>query len=314
MNVARAVQLMSPSITDALEHLKDQAGHACALSFSAAGPTITFMKNVYRWFVLHDVSNTTQHIRHNFSDGSQFDDSADPRLEWLEVTFPVYLETLKKRSGHACEFLAAETYEAILLTTYSTVVCVRYLLTEEKFSFVLTRKFNSDPNESLFGCLQMSSGCNDMLDVRAALSGLEKLLKTRIAVSNAASNIAHKERMSGHILHDTLSSAQPASASAPMPPLTSTVQAVPQLSRARLPLQRLNTTILPQQLSSLQISATAYVGGYIVRAVGEHIDCENCVTLCTKPVSNQLTFSSLEAKIEVGCSTRRTNFSLSWTV
>ncbi|XP_050032440.1 uncharacterized protein [Dermacentor andersoni] len=279
MNVARAVQLMSPSVTAALEHLKDQAGHTCALSFSAAGPTITFMKNVYRWFVLHDVSNTTQHIRHNFSDGRQFDDSADPRLEWLEVTFPMYLETLKKRSGHAREFLTAETYEAILLTTYSTVACVRYLLTEEKFSFVLTRKFNSDPIESLFGSLRMSSGCNDMLDVRAALSGLEKLLKTGIAVSNAASNIAHKEcgAMSGHILSS-------------MPPLPSTVQAVPKLSRARLALQRLNTTILPQQLSSLQISATAYVGGYIARVVGEHIDCENCVTLCTKPVSNQPLF------------------------
>lgn len=107
------------------------------------------MKNVYWWFVRHNVSNTMQHIHQNFPDARQFDDSADPRLEWLEVTFPMYLEALNKRSGHAREFLTAETYQAILLATYLTVACVRHLLTEEKFSFVLTQKFNSDPIESL---------------------------------------------------------------------------------------------------------------------------------------------------------------------
>lgn len=45
----------------------------------------------------------------------------------------------------------------------------------------------------------MSFGRNDALD---AFSGLEKLLKTGIAASNATSNIGQKEHvaMSGHVL------------------------------------------------------------------------------------------------------------------
>lgn len=124
-----------------------------------------------------------------------------------------------------------------------------------------------------------------MWDVRAALSGLDKLLQTVIAASNAASNIALKEHaaMSGHVVDGKLSSAQRASASIPV--LTSTVQAVPQLLRARLVLRRLITAILPQHLPSLQVSAIAYVGGYTARIVRKY-DCENCIALCTKPVSN----------------------------
>ncbi|KAH7938544.1 hypothetical protein HPB49_025074 [Dermacentor silvarum] len=193
MNVGRAVQVLSPAVTAALEHLKEQAGHTCSVSFASAGPSITFMKYIYHWFVLHDTSNTTQHLRQNFADAPHYDNVDDDRLEWLEATMPMYLEDLKKRCSHPKEFLTKETYEAFLITTYSTVACIKYLLSIEKFSFVLTRKFNSDPIESLFGTLCMSSGCNDTLDVRAALSGLEKVLKTGIAASNALSNVAHNE-------------------------------------------------------------------------------------------------------------------------
>ncbi|KAH8037906.1 hypothetical protein HPB51_018394 [Rhipicephalus microplus] len=147
-----------------LEHLRDQAGHTSSVSFTAAGQTIIFMQNIYRWFVLHDTSNTTQHIHKKWPDTRQFDDAEDARLEWLEVTLPMYLDELEKGCRSQKEFLTKETYEAFLLTTYSTVVCIKYLLTEEKFLFVLTRKFNSDPIESLFGTLRMSSGCNDMLN------------------------------------------------------------------------------------------------------------------------------------------------------
>lgn len=91
------------------------------------------------------------------------------------------------------------------MTTYSTVACTKYWLKEERFLFVPTRRFNSDPIESLFGTLRMSSGCNDTLDVRAALSGLEKVLKTGIATANAASNVAHSEVvvMSGSLAAST---------------------------------------------------------------------------------------------------------------
>ncbi|KAH6920113.1 hypothetical protein HPB50_028899 [Hyalomma asiaticum] len=199
-----------------------------------------------------------KHLVQNFADARRYDDVQDPRLEWLEVTFPMYLDGLKKRCNHRQEFLTKETYEAILVTTYSTVACTRYLLTEENFLFVLTRRFNSDPIESLFGTLRMSSGTNDMLDVRAALSGLEKILKTGIAAANVASNVAHAENVTSAPLPGSASSSQPASTSSALvsSAANTDVQTPPSLKKAVVVLQRLITSVLPQYLPSLQISAT----------------------------------------------------------
>ncbi|KAH8027278.1 hypothetical protein HPB51_004105 [Rhipicephalus microplus] len=166
-------------------------------------------------------------------------------------------------------------YEAFLLTTYSAVVCIKYLLTEEKFLFVLTRKFNSDPIKSLFGTLRMYSRCNDMLNVRSVLQGLEKVLKTGLAASSMASNLAHREcaQMStGTLLTETS---------------PSIAQQPPQLQTAACVLQRLIATVLPQHLPSLEISATVYVGGYIAHVINEHMCCGSCTAVCTKPARNQ---------------------------
>ncbi|KAH8035036.1 hypothetical protein HPB51_003877 [Rhipicephalus microplus] len=274
-NVARAIQVFSPDVTSALEHLRDQAGHTSSVAFAAAGQTIIFMQNIHRWFVLHDTSNTTQHIHKKWPDTRQFDDAEDARLEWLEVTLPVYLAELEESCRSQKEFLTKETYEAFLLTTYSTVACIKYLLQEEKFLFVLTRKFNSDPIESLFGTLRMSSGCNDMLNVRSVLQGLEKVLKTGLAASSMASNVARRKcalMSTGTLLAEAS---------------LSLAQQPPQLQRATCALQRINATVLPQHLPSLEISATVYVGGYIARVINEHMRCGSCTAVCTKPASNQ---------------------------
>ncbi|KAH6933168.1 hypothetical protein HPB50_012693 [Hyalomma asiaticum] len=181
-------------------------------------PTITFMRNFYRWFVLHDTSSTMQHLVQNFADARHYDDVQDSRLEWLEVTFPMYLDGLKKR-------------------------------------------FNSDPIESLFGTLRMSSGTNDMLDVRAALSGLEKILKTGIAAANVTSNVAHAESVTSTPLPGSASSLQPVCTSSALvsPAANTDVQTPPSLKKAVVVVQRLTTSVLHQYLPSLQISATVYL-------------------------------------------------------
>ncbi|KAH6937647.1 hypothetical protein HPB50_003076 [Hyalomma asiaticum] len=152
-----------------------------------------------------------------------------------------------------------------------------------------TRRFNSDPIESLFGTLRMSSGTNDMLDVRAALSGLEKILKTGIPAANVTSNVAHAESVTSSPLPGSASSSQPVCTSSALvsSAANTDVQTPPSLKKAVVVLQRLTTSVLPQYLPSLQISATVYVGGYIARVVSEKVNCENCVSLCTKPVTNQ---------------------------
>lgn len=121
----------------------------------------------------------------------------------------------------------------------------------------------------------MSSGSNDVLDVRAALTGLEKILKTGIAASSEGSNVAHSE---------------PAATSRPLPAevLTSSLQSKSALTRRALViLERLNSTVLPQHLPSLQISATVYIGGYIARVISEQMKCDSCIAISTKPVTNQ---------------------------
>ncbi|KAG0445416.1 hypothetical protein HPB47_015514, partial [Ixodes persulcatus] len=100
---------------------------------------------------------------------------------------------LSKRANTPHQFLSKETYEALLMTSYSTVACVRHLLTKEHFLFVLTRKFSSDCIESLFGTLRRALGCNDQVDVRSAMAGLEKILKTGIATAPASCNVAHDD-------------------------------------------------------------------------------------------------------------------------
>ncbi|KAH9366530.1 hypothetical protein HPB48_010316 [Haemaphysalis longicornis] len=252
MNVKTAVEVFSPDVTAALEFLKDQAGHGSHPSFAFAGPAIAFMKNIFRWFTLHDTSSKVQHIQQRFPDARHYDSPEDDRLEWLNVTFPMYIEELKKNAASPEGFLTKETYEALLLTTYSTAACVRYLLVTQKFFFVITRKFSSDPIESMFGTLRRSLGCNDQLDVRSGMSGLEKLLKTGIAAASEESNVLHTEQpepSKGLLLTAT----EACNSSGELP-----------LEAAHV-LKRLKVARVPASLPTLQLSATVYVGGYIAR-------------------------------------------------
>ncbi|KAH8009414.1 hypothetical protein HPB51_016693 [Rhipicephalus microplus] len=104
--------------------------------------------------------------------------ATEQRLQWLEKDFPDYLEALNnacKRSGK--KFLSAETYEAIFLTSKSTVLCVKFLL-ESSLFYVLTRNLSSDPVELLFSSLRQMAGGNDCLDARAVTFSLERILRT----------------------------------------------------------------------------------------------------------------------------------------
>lgn len=273
MNVIRAVEVFSLEVTSALEFLKEQAGHGSHPSFAFAGPAIVFMKNIFRWFTLHNTSNEVQHIHQRFPDTRHFDNFDDDRLEWLDVTFPLYIEELKNSTSPR-GFLTKETYEALLLTTYSTAACIRHLLVTEKLSFVLTRKFSSDPIEALFGTLRRSLGCNDQLDVRSAMSGLEKLLKTGIAASSESSDVLHNERPE---LSKGLLLVAPGACG-------SSVELPPEAVRV---LERLKVARVPANLPKLQLSATVYVGGYVACVIREHVTCDSCCSMTSKPLSNQ---------------------------
>ncbi|KAH9367367.1 hypothetical protein HPB48_010162 [Haemaphysalis longicornis] len=126
----------------------------------------------------------------------------------------------------------------------------------------------------MFGTLRRSLGCNDQLDVRSAMSGLEKLLKTGIAAASEESNVLHTEQpepSKGLLLTAT----EACNSSGELP-----------LEAAHV-LKRLKVARVPASLPTLQLSATVYVGGYIARIIKEHVMCDSCCSLTTKPLSDQ---------------------------
>ncbi|KAH8033744.1 hypothetical protein HPB51_015776 [Rhipicephalus microplus] len=181
------------------------------------------------------------------------------------------VEETKLDEDEACSL--AKTYEALLLTTYSTVAFTRHLLSRENFRFVLSRKFNSDPIESLFGTLRKSLGSNDTLDVRSVMSGLEKLLKMGIAAGPEGSNVLHEQEF------------EPSNA---LPAVTCTPKDPSELSRGATDvLKRFKVKTVQAILPTLQVTTTVYMGGYIARVVREHIDCDYCCQLTSKSPSSQ---------------------------
>ncbi|KAH7940782.1 hypothetical protein HPB49_005618 [Dermacentor silvarum] len=68
---------------------------------------------MYRWFVLMDVSNCTQHFHQRNPDSKQFESESDDRLEWLATTFLDYLEDMK-RHCLAKQFITKEIHAALI--------------------------------------------------------------------------------------------------------------------------------------------------------------------------------------------------------
>ncbi|XP_075746495.1 uncharacterized protein LOC142803981 [Rhipicephalus microplus] len=268
MNVQRAVQVFSPPVTAALKLLREQAGHKCDASFAGVGATVQFMDTVHRWFVLMDVSNCTQHIYQKNADCKQFESAGDERLIWLETSFLDYLADLKSQCL-AKNFLTKETYEGLVITTRSNVECIRYLLEEMSFQFVLTRKMSSDPFESFFGWLRKSAGSNNQTDARAVLTGIEKTLKTGVASTLSTSNIMAAEE-------SNCLSTLPQQKNTRV----QTSEEFPADARREL-IERLNRD--KPLLPTPDVAASAMVGGYLARAVRENIECEECFALLTKP-------------------------------
>ena len=72
-----------------------------------------------RWFAIHDICNTTQHITKRLPDKKPCYDPNDEQLVWLEQTFLPWVEDWKKTDPET--FLTDQTYEAIVLTSNSTI-------------------------------------------------------------------------------------------------------------------------------------------------------------------------------------------------
>ena len=133
-------------------------------------------------------ANLTQTILKPLPNKAPFRNENDDRLKWLEA-FLKWLKSWKDSIDNENEFFTNETYEAIVLTTNSTIAKIRYMLRELKLEFVLTRKFNSDNVERKFSALRQANGGNYNMNAKAAIYGVEKLLRTGISYTALACNV-----------------------------------------------------------------------------------------------------------------------------
>jgi hypothetical protein len=101
------------------------------------------MCNLIKWFEIHDVSNLTQSKHQRLPNKAPFYSIADARIKWLE-DFLKWLNNWKKYVTAKDHFLTTETFEAITITTKSTIAKITFLFNTTEFKFVLTRKFNHD--------------------------------------------------------------------------------------------------------------------------------------------------------------------------
>lgn len=113
-----------------------------------------------------DISICTLHIYQNLPVNKPFEYPDDVRLTSLESTFVNCLQDLKSQ-GRVKEFLTNKMFQGLLMITASNVDCRRYLLTEENFKFVLTRKLSSDAIGSFFRWLRRSTGSTGQMNMRA---------------------------------------------------------------------------------------------------------------------------------------------------
>lgn len=91
-NVQLALDIFSMEVTSLLESKLFNAES----EFEGCEETLTFLRNFTKWFAVHDVSNTTQHVRQRLPDKMHFTSVDDERLKWLEGDFLSYLKTWKE--------------------------------------------------------------------------------------------------------------------------------------------------------------------------------------------------------------------------
>ncbi|KAH9384286.1 hypothetical protein HPB48_026279 [Haemaphysalis longicornis] len=132
---------------------------------------------------------------------------------------------------------------------------------------------SSDPTESFFGWLRKSAGSNNQTDARAVLSGIEEMLKTRIASKSDYSNVISVQDSN---YWSTMVRDQPVTA----------VQAAEHFPREALTTLSENLSEGKELLPTPDIAALAMVGGYLARAIGERTSCEECLSLLAKPSSS----------------------------
>ena len=107
-----------------------------------------------------NVRSFDKHLKKRKPQLKPYENQNDEQFDLLVNTFLAYLQEWKDniaaRPGNFTQtargkmFLSWQTYEALMITTYSVIGAVQFLL-QEGFTNVLTERFCQDPVEEYFG-------------------------------------------------------------------------------------------------------------------------------------------------------------------
>jgi hypothetical protein len=263
MNVLRAVQIFSPAIIAALKYLA--AYNNSSFDFSEAHATIEYIENMNQFFKVHDVSDRVQHFKQLDPQCAPYTDMTDERLTWLSETFPKYIEDIQNTSAKKkMKGLTKETAHALIFTSHSTSACIKYLLTETNFYFVLTRAFNSDAIESMFSNIRMRGGSHDATDANAAHYAIQNILKSGIIKSAPSANVSVDITSISTVI---------------IPPTPTMTVVIPEEDlQFDLP-DSINDSIAELRCESYHVgfgiisASVAMMAGYIIKTLEERIDC-----------------------------------------
>jgi hypothetical protein len=268
MKVKLAVQIFSPPVTASLRYLAHHASEEFS-HFKECMATVKYLENMYKFFQLHDVSNRSQHFRQRDLNTAPYTDTYDARLLWLEQEFPGYIEDIQTTSkSMGMKGLTKETAEAFIFTAKSTSLCIKYLITDLNFYYVLTRSFSSDAIESLFANIRLRNGCNDLTDCRAAEHAIRQILKNGlIGAVNYSNSLSTVEYTSNAQLVEMQSTSE----------INSEISITLDNTLIRK-LENLQAFVSDvPSVSHIESAATAFLCGYIIMKVEESVQCELCL-------------------------------------
>ena len=176
-----------------------------------------------------------------------------------------------KRAG-----LTAATFFATILTLRSVVACCKYLLTEKKFTFVLTGKLQSDPIEGRFGWYRQLNGANFLMSVKQLFEAEKKI----------------------RVLNQLTEACKPGDDSNLLQPTTA-VNSEERLKDSEWLISNLNGAgdISLDELSATERNVLFFVAGYLGRSVCKQRKCLNCRALLLEqcdiqPSEEEHSFSS----------------------
>ena len=186
MNVARAKVVFSPEVIAGLKSMEVVCPELLENNDSLR-ETVNFVEMFRKWFDIHDICNSTHGIHSRNDNKLMFAECYDERLNWLLSEFLPYIENIQSNKDKLRRF-TRETYEALVITTRSTVACIKYLISIN-FHYVLTRNFTSDDIELFFSHIRRMGGHNDMMDVRSCIYAMESTLQTGVIAASKHGNV-----------------------------------------------------------------------------------------------------------------------------